>query len=208
VRSRAQAWLDRFVTWSPVLLLGALAALTYWLNAQVRIAGPTFDGSGRHDPDVFVENFKAVNLDKDGLVRQALIARRAQHYPDDDTTALDAPQIIFTDPGKPRREVTADRATVTGDREIEHAYLEGNVRAVFEAAAGAPGDKPDGPITVTGDFLHVIPKEDRIVTDRPVTITDPRGVIHATGMELDDRTKTVKFKSHLSGQWQPQSISR
>src|SRR5207249_12056442 len=34
VRSRAQAWLDRFVTWSPVLLLGALAALTYWLNAD------------------------------------------------------------------------------------------------------------------------------------------------------------------------------
>jgi len=206
VRSRAQAWLGRFVTWSPVLLLGALAALTYWLNAQVRIAGPTFDGSGRHDPDVFVDNFKAVNLDKDGLVRQALVARRAQHYPDDDTTAFDAPQIIFTDPGKPRLEVTADRATVTGDR--EHAYFDGNVRAVREAAPGAPAGKPDGPITVTSDFLHVIPKEDRIVTDRPVTITDPRGVIHATGLELDNKTKTVKFKSRLSGQMQPQNNSR
>ena len=37
------------------------------LHAQVRIAGPTFDGSGRHDPDVFVYNFKAVNLDKDDV---------------------------------------------------------------------------------------------------------------------------------------------
>jgi len=79
---------------------------------------------------------------------------------------------------------------------------------VREAAAGAPAGKPDGPITVTSDFLHVIPKEDRIVTDRPVTITDPRGIIHATGLELDNRTKTVKFKSRLSGQLQPQNSSR
>ena len=85
---RTQPWLDRLVSWSPVLLLGALAALTYWLNAQVRLGGPSFDGSGRHDPDIFVENFKAVNLDKDGQVRQALVANRARHYPDDDTTAL------------------------------------------------------------------------------------------------------------------------
>jgi lipopolysaccharide export system protein LptC len=206
VRSRAQAWLDRLVTWSPVLLLGALAALTYWLNAQVRIAGPTFDGSGRHDPDAFVDNFKAVNLDQNGLVRQALIAKRAQHFPDDDTTVLDAPVIAFTDPGKPRLDVTADRATVTGDR--EHAYCEGNVRAVYDAAAGAPAGKSDGPITVTSEFLHVIPKEERIVTDRAVTITDPRGTIHAIGMELDNKAKTVKFKSHVSGQMQPQKSSR
>jgi lipopolysaccharide export system protein LptC len=206
VRSRAQAWFDRLVTWSPVLLLGALAALTYWLNAQVRIAGPAFDGSGRHDPDLFVDNFKAVNLDKDGVVRQALVARRAQHYPDDDTTSFDAPQIIFTDPAKPRLEVTANRATITGDR--EHAYFEGNVKAVRDAAAGTPGGKPDGPITVTSDFLHVIPKEDRIVTDRAVTITDPRGTIHAIGLELDNKAKTVKFKSHVSGQMQPQNSSR
>ena len=129
-----------------------------------------------------------------------------QHYPDDDTTAFDAPHVIFTDPGKPRLEVTANRATVTGDR--EHAYFEGNVRAVRDATPGAPGSKPDGPITVESEFLHVIPKEDRIVTDRPVTITDPRGIIHATGLELDNKTKTVKFKSRLSGQLQPQQSSR
>ena len=123
MKSRTQSWVDRLVAWSPVLLLGALAALSYWLNLQVRVAGPAFDGSARHDEDVFVENFKAVNLDKDGRIRQALEARRAQHFPDDDTTVLDAPVIAFTDPGKPRLEVTADRARITGDR--EHAYFEG-----------------------------------------------------------------------------------
>ena len=32
---RTREIIDRFVAWSPVLLLGALAALTYWLDAQV-----------------------------------------------------------------------------------------------------------------------------------------------------------------------------
>ena len=31
-----RALLDRLVAWSPVVMLGALAALTYWLDAQVQ----------------------------------------------------------------------------------------------------------------------------------------------------------------------------
>jgi lipopolysaccharide export system protein LptC len=202
VTSRTQTWLDRLIAWSPVLLLGALAALTYWLNAQVRVPAPAFDGSGRHDADVFVDNFKAVSLDKDGRVRQALTAKRAQHYPDDDTTGLDQAQIAFTDPGKPRLDVTADHATVTGDR--EHAYFEGHVKAVREATTSADG-KTEGPMTFASEFLHVIPKEDRVVTDRAVTITDPRGTINATGFEYDNKAKTVKLKSRVSGQLEPQT---
>ena len=86
--SRGQAWRDRLIAWSPVLLLGALAALTYWLNAQIQVAGPTFDGSGRHDADVFVDNFKALSLDSDGRIRQALVAKRARHFPDEDRKSV------------------------------------------------------------------------------------------------------------------------
>lgn len=198
----AQTWLDRLIAWSPVFLLGALAALTYWLNAQIRVGEPVFDGSNRHDPDVFVENFKAINLDKDGHVRQSLDAARADHFPDDDNTALQAPRIAFTESDKPRLDVSSDRATVTGNR--EHAYFEGHVKAVREATSDATG-KTEGPVTFESDFLHVIPKEDRIDTDRPVKISEPRGTINSTGLEYDNRTKILKLKSKVSGQLQPQS---
>ncbi|TMH34000.1 MAG: LPS export ABC transporter periplasmic protein LptC [Betaproteobacteria bacterium] len=191
--------LNRLIGWSPVLLLGSLAALTYWLNAQVQLRGPFFDGSGRHDPDVYIEDFKAESLDAQGRVRQALTARLARHYPDDDTTEFDAPLITFSDPGKPALSVTADRAIVTGDR--EHAYFSGHVRGVREPTAA---DAHDGPVVLTSEYLHVIPKEDRVVTDKPVTIEDPRGIIHATGMEFDNRSRKVKFGSHISGSLQPQ----
>ena len=198
--TRRQRWIERMLGWSPVLLLGALAAMTYWLNTQVRPSALASDGSSRHEPDLFGENFKAVSLDAEGNIRQALTATRAQHYPDDDTTAFEQANMVFTDPGKPRLDVTADHATLTGDH--EHVYLREHAKVV---RAPSDDEKHDGPIVVTSEYLDVMPKEDRVVTDKPVTITDPRGTVNATGLELDNKAKTVKFKSRLSGQIQPQS---
>ncbi|HTP47052.1 MAG TPA: LPS export ABC transporter periplasmic protein LptC [Casimicrobiaceae bacterium] len=199
---RRQRWLERMLAWSPAFLLGALAAMTYWLNTQVRPVGSATDGTSRHDPDLIAEHFNAVSLDAEGHVRQSLSAARAKHYPDDDSTHFEQARIVFTDPEKPQIEVTADRATLTADH--EHVYLEGHAKVV---RAGTGGDKPEGPITVTSEYLDVMPKDDRVFTDRPVTITDPRGTVNATGLELDNKAKTVKFRSALSGQLQPRNTS-
>jgi len=189
--------LDRLVAWSPVLLLGAFAALTYWLDAQIQVGNRKFDGSNRHDPDVYIENFRAVSLDVQGRVRQSLTAKSARHFPDDDTTDLMDPQIIFSAPDKPRLTVSSDRATITGDR--ENAYFTGNVKGVREAT-----DAKNGAVTLTSEFLHVIPKQDRVLTDKAVTIEDARGIINATGMEFDNRSKKLKFGSRVHGQMLPQ----
>jgi lipopolysaccharide export system protein LptC len=194
-----QPLLDRLVAWSPALLLGALVAMTYWLDAQVRSPQPKFDGSGRHDPDLYVENFNATSLDDKGRIHQALVARLARHYPDDDSTDLEAPQITFNEPGKPRLTVTADKANVAGDR--EHVVFTGHVKGVRDASSDTAHD---GPTTITSEYLLVMPKEDKIVTDKAVTIADPRGIINATGMEYDNKSKTVKLKSRVSGQIEPQ----
>jgi len=46
--------------------------------------------------------------------------------------------------------------------------------------------------------------EDYIVTDKAVRITDSRGIINATGMEIDNKARTIKLQSHVSGRLQPQ----
>lgn len=192
---------DRLVAWSPVLLLGALAALTYWLNAQIQPPRPRIDGSSRHDPDLYIENFSAVSFDATGQLRQALSARRAQHYPDDDSVDFIGPSLTLTDPGNPRLTAVADAGTLSGDREI--VTLKGNVRATREATTAA-GGTPQGPVLFTTELLRVIPKRSRAETDAPVTITEPRGIIHATGMILDNDARTVKFKSQVRGTLEPQ----
>lgn len=194
-----RAWVDRLIAWSPVMLLGAFAALTYWLNAQVLTGSAKFDGSGRHDVDLYIEDFKAVSLDEEGRIRQSITAKVARHYPDDDTTEFDSPLITFSDPDKPPVSITADHGVITGDQ--KNAYFTGHVKGV--RAAGAD-DRDKGPVVITSEYLHILPKDDKIETDKPVTLSDPRGIINATGLEFDNKAKTFKFNSHVSGQMQPQ----
>lgn len=191
--------LDRLVAWSPLALLGGLAALTFWLDAQVNPAGPPRDGNMRHDPDLVAEGVRAVETNKDGKPVQVLAAERARHYPDDGTVEFDTPRFVMTEPDKPRFTVEADRARVSGDR--ENAYFEGRVRATREAETA--GEDRAGPITLTTEFLHVIPRQDRAQTDQPVTIEETRGIIRATGLVLDNASKTIELRSNVRGTIQP-----
>jgi len=199
--------LDRLVAWTPVLQLGGLGAFTYWLDAQVQSSGRSNDGSSRHDPDLYIERFNAVTFDVDGRVRQMLAANRAEHFPDDDSVDLMGPALELTDPGKPRIAVTADKGTVSGDRET--VTLRGHVHATRDAAEATPRDKnPMGAATVTTEKLRIIPKEGRAETDVLVAIEEARGIIQGVGMVLDNNARTVKLNSAVRGTLQPSKLPK
>lgn len=198
---RARSLLDRLTAWSPVLLLGSLAALTYWLDAQVQPPAPRRDGSQRHDPDIYVENFRAVELDARGLPLQLVAGKRGVHFGDDQTTEIVEPLLAQTEPGKPAMRITAAKGTLSGDR--KEVWFTGNVRATREAESARPGSEASGPVTLTTEYLHVIPGAERATTDKPVTIEEPRGIIRATGLALDNKAKTLKLETSVSGTLQP-----
>jgi lipopolysaccharide export system protein LptC len=194
----SQRALDRVVAWMPILLLAMLAALTWWLDAQVQDAGPRRDGNARHDPDLYAVGVRGVELDEAGRAVQTLAASRARHYPDDGTVEFDEPRFLLTQPGRPTFAVTADKARVSGDR--ERAFFEGDVNAVREAEQGADGA---GAVKLATDRLEVIPKQDRALTDAPVTISQARGIIRATGLVLDNEAKTATLRSNVRGTFAP-----
>jgi LPS export ABC transporter protein LptC len=131
-----------------------------------------------------------------------LAAASARHYPDDGSVELAALSFEMTDPGKARLALTADTGTVSGDQET--VTLRGTVRATRGAVAATAGDLgPTGPVTFTTDLLRVNPKLGRAETDRPVTIEEPRGIIHGNGMVLDNSARTFKLKSAVRGTFQP-----
>jgi lipopolysaccharide export system protein LptC len=196
--------LDRLVAWAPVLMLGGLAALTYWLDAQVQPPTERRDGSSRHEPDVFLENFRAITFDAAGKPRETLAAQRAEHFPDDDSAQVTRPDLALTEPGRPTVTVQADKARISGDR--ENGWFEGDVRVHREAESPTPGDStPNGPVTLTTQKLHVVPKQYRVDTDLPVTIEEPRGIIRGRGMTLDNKTKMFTLRSNVSGTFQPKA---
>jgi len=204
----ARARIDRLVAWSPVLMLGCLAALTYWLDAQVQPSPARRDGASRHDPDLYIDKFSAVTFGADGHVQQSLAATRAQHYPDDGSIDLVLPALTLTDPGKPRLTIGADLGTVSGDREV--VTLRGNVHATREAETtpAARGGAAAGPTKFTTEALRITPKLARAETDGLVTIEEPRGIIQGVGMVYDNQAQTFKLKSALRGTLRPNALAQ
>ncbi|HQU49252.1 MAG TPA: LPS export ABC transporter periplasmic protein LptC [Casimicrobiaceae bacterium] len=197
-------FLDRLTAWSPALMLGALAALTYWLDAQVGGAPDKDARPTRHEPDMFIENFRAVSLGPDGTPRQSLTARRAEHFPDDRTSEFVEPRLALSDPGRPSLELTAKHGKLSADQ--NDAWFTGNVRAVRDAPAGDTTEpSPGGKMTLTTEALHVAIREERIDTDQPVTIEDARGIIRGVGLDFDNVAKTARLRGRISGTIEPQS---
>lgn len=198
--------LDRLTAWSPALLLGGLAALTYWLDSQVQPPGNGGAQAARHEPDMYIEKFRAVSLGEDGKPRQSLSAERAVHFPDDQTTEFVEPRLRLSEPGKPGFELTAKHGKLSADR--EHAWFTGDVRAVRDAPPGGAGDgSPGGRMTLTTQALHIATRDERLDTDQPVTIEDSRGIIRGVGLDFDNLARTATIRNQVSGTIEPAAAS-
>lgn len=174
----------------PLALLALLALLTLWIERSVQPPEKKLDGSTRHDPDYILNSFTTTRTDINGNLKYVLSAEEMKHYPDDDTTELRKPHFTQFSVEKPYTKVESDRGFVSSDG--ENVQFLGNVKVVRQAF------KDRGEMTVTTDFLDVVPDKELATTDRPVTIHQaPDTVIHAVGMIYDKKQKTVQLKSRV-----------
>lgn len=184
----------RLSSWFPLALLVALAASAFWLEYTVQPPAQAGNGKSRHDPDYIIDNFSAVRLGEDGRPLYTLAADKMLHYPDDDTSHLQAPRFVHYDPAAAPLHITSETALVT--REGENAYFSDDVRVVREPYAD------NSTLTITTDYLHVVPDKNFAKTDKPVTITDANTTIKAVGLELDNKARTVKLLSRVNGRYE------
>lgn len=189
-----------FTAWFPILLLAMLAAVTVWLDQQVQPVEPGRSGKARHDPDFVVENFSATRVGLDGAPRYTLSARRMTHYPDDDTTELDAPRLVSFQ--GPRVNMTATSKTALLSSNGENAYLSDDVRLVRVAYA----DKSE--LTMRTTWLHVIPDDNIAKTDKPVQIQDANTLITSVGLEFNNETRILKLLSNVRGRYEKPKPAR
>jgi len=180
--SRARYWL-------PLLPLIGLLGVTYWLNLQTQPEPPKPDNSKRHDPDAIVEDFSATNLNEQGVPSFKMAAKKLLHYPDDDSATMEEPRITMLSAGQPAIHATAKRATVSSKG--EEVILYDDVEVLREA-----GNKKHG-YKLQTQYLRIFPDKDIADSDRAVTIVDAHNVVHATGMELDNKTRTLKLLSQV-----------
>jgi lipopolysaccharide export system protein LptC len=182
IASRARYWL-------PLLPLFGLLGATYWLNQQVLPEPAKPDSSKRHDPDAIVENFSATKLNELGVPSFIIAATKMLHYPDDDSTTLEAPRITLLSSGQPAIHAVANRAIISSNG--DEVFLHDAVEVQREAS------KRQDKLTLQTEYLRIVPDQDLADTDRAVTIVDAHDIVHATGMEMDSKTRILKLLSQV-----------
>lgn len=181
--------LDRLRAWSALLPLLFLLAAAYWLNQQVQPLPAKPDSSKRHDPDFIVNNFSAATLNEQGTPRFMIAAKKMLHYPDDDSTHLEDPQLTSISPDRPALHASASNGSISGRG--DEVFLRDNVKIIRAASAR------QSELVFTTTYLHVIPDRELAETDQPVTIMDAHNRINAIGMQLDNKTRVIKLLAQV-----------
>lgn len=186
---------DRLISWIPLLPLLLLLAATHWLNQQVKPLGPASDSNLRHDPDYIINNFTATSLDKQGKVHFTMSAQKMWHYPDDDSTHLESPQLFSMFADRPPMRTSALRGTISSKG--DEVFLYDDV-LIVTPAYGTHSTR-----TFSTDYLHVVPDKDIADSDHLVTMSDAKSTMQAVGMVLNNKARTVELLSRVKSTYEP-----
>ncbi len=178
----------------PLLLMLALAGLTFWLERTVREEEGLHPSLRRHDPDYIVDNLRHTRYNAMGAVESTLVAAKMLHYPDDDTTDLVAPRLVQSKPNEPRITVTADRGAVSEDG--EEVFLYDNVLLVREGS----GESPEARMRT--DALHLVRGKSVVTSDREVVVTEDTRRLSGRGMEYHNDSQELFLREHVRGRYE------
>ena len=204
IRGFRRAW-DRITIYLPVILMGVLALATYWLARST----PSLGGNGtaaaaaaKHEPDYFLQGFSVKSFAPDGRLKSEIHGTEGRHYPDTDTLEIDQPRMrAFSDNGA-LTVATAKRAISNGDG--SQVQLIGDAVVTREA----PRSQPQPRLEVRGEFLHVYANEEKVKSDRPVTLKRGDDVFQADHMDYDNLDRVMELKGRVRGVLQPRGTPR
>lgn len=182
----------RLTTAVPLLLVGLLAAVTFWLDRLVQTSDSGPWTVTRHEPDYIVDKLSGVRIGEGGTASYTLSAEKMMHYPDDDSTLLTAPRLVsYGGTAKVTMTVTANEAVVSSNG--EHVYFQDDVRVTRAA------HKDASELVMLTTFLHVVPDRHIARTDRMISIADGATKVSAVGLEMNSETRVIKLLSTVRG---------
>jgi lipopolysaccharide export system protein LptC len=178
-----------------LLLLGVgvlLAAGSFWLvEISNRSSGGTAVQRERTEPDYFVDHFTYAKLDAKGRVAYVIEGEKMTHYPVDKHSLIEKPVLRNWSPDRPPTTLRAEQATVNGDRTVVKLMD----KVILERAQARGGDA----LTITSDYMLVLPEKDIVTTDRRVEIRVGDARLSGVGMLANNATRELTLESSVSG---------
>ena len=174
----------------PLLLLGLLAALTFWLERTVNFDDPMSRAKARHDPDSIIEHFSIQRFGVSGDLKNFLTAEKLVHYPDDDSTEVSNPALTIYAGQSPTR-ITAKRAWLNQDGKEIH--LMDRVRLTHQGTAGALDT------VLETNRMTAYPDDETAHSDDPVAISQGQSVVTGSGMDYNGKQNVAVLRGRTHG---------
>lgn len=179
------------------LFLGlfGLIALTTWLSDTAVTPQPkaTVARKPEHVPDFYMQTYDALVMDERGMPSHRVISPKLTHYADDDSTELEQPYVtVFRDIGAPW-QIRSERGLVGADNKL--VLLSGNVRMDRLKTADNP------PMQLRTERLRIIPDDDYVETDKPVTMKTDRQHVQANGMRAYMAKNQIQLLGEVSSHY-------
>lgn len=173
---------------SSLVLLGSIAAGSYWLAVRARLSDPVAHRPG-HEADYFAEDFTLTRMDDAGNALYTLSSERMTHFADDDSTVLVKPHVTSVRADQPVVHMTADSGNVTSD--AEQVTLTGNVTLTRAATVDDPELKG------FGTQLLVLPEQDIAKSDKPFEIVHGGSMVWAQTMLFDNTNRLIRMNDDV-----------
>ena len=192
--------LERFASaLFPIILLGTLAAATFWLAKATQLPEPDRSGKFRHDPDYFVDNLTMSRLDKQGTLRSTVTGKHLVHYPDDDSAEVTTPHITLYRPSGAPLTLLGQMAHVSAKG--EKVFFPGQVDI---DRAASPDNQA---LTARTTDLTVLPEEGLASTDQHVFMTLGASELQGIGARIDNKAQTFELLANVTGRYVAQKAA-
>lgn len=168
----------------PLIIIGALAAATYWLEFVVSNESAGRSSRAGHTPDAIVHNLTMDRFDPLGRHQLHLTAEKMVHYGDDDTAELTQPRLVFN---KNERTLNMRSNTGHGDNINREITLDGQVVGL------RTGGKDFTEQRLATESLTVLTDDEFAFTLQPIVLTQGKTRIEAIGMEWDNAQGRLKL---------------
>ncbi|HYP82822.1 LPS export ABC transporter periplasmic protein LptC [Variovorax sp.] len=198
--------LDRLTIYLPIVLAAALALSSYWLvRIAPKLSSPTTPAAPTHEPDYFMQGFVVKRFLPNGDLRSELRGTEGRHYPDTDTMEVDQVQLRSISPAGLVTHATAKRGLSNAD--ASEVQLFGDAVVVRDEARDTDGTVLPR-LEFRGEFLWAFVDQERVMSNKPVTLTRGSDTFTADAMDYDKITGVANLKGRVRGVIQPPAAAK
>lgn len=192
---------ERFLLYLPLVFMGALALMTYWLvQTSPTPTGAVTPRVESHTPDFYMEKFAVKTYDAGGRVKSEVFGDKARHYPDTLWLEIDAIRIrSFDDRGR-LTTATAKRGLTNEDG--TEVQLIGNAVVVREAESKL-GANSSPRMEYRSEFLHAFMTTEKIKSNRPVELLSGADRFTADNLDFDNVEQVLQLQGRVRGTLTP-----